>query len=173
MNNLRIAQLADLDEIEMIIESAKVLLKKEGLSQWQSGTPNREMLKQDIAQGNSYVYFHEGYIAGVICIQFEADPNYEQIEGQWQQENEPYVTLHRVATHAYYRNEGISQKMFRAAEQIARDRGIYQIRVDTHKDNYRMNYLIKKMNYEFAGIVNVKDPLDPKRNAYQYFIEPS
>lgn len=173
MSNLKLATLSDLDEIVSIIEAAKLLLKEEGLTQWQSGSPTVDMLKQDIINHTSYVYLHEGYIAGVINIQTEPDVNYLNIEGQWQQDNEAYITLHRIATHALYRNESIAQKMILSAIEVAKEKGILQLRVDTHRDNYRMIYLVQKLGFEFAGVVDVNDPIDSKRNAYQYFIKPS
>ena len=51
---IRLAKKEDLDQIMIIIDEAKKLLKKDGIPQWQSGSPNREMLAEDIAKERAY-----------------------------------------------------------------------------------------------------------------------
>ncbi len=173
MNKLRQANLDDLDDVEMMIESAKKLLKSENLSQWQSGTPNRNSLKQDILNKTCFILEVDGGVAGTVNLSTKPDPNYANIDGMWQFENAPYVTIHRIAVHPFYRNERIGQKLLDQSIEWTLSQKINQIRVDTHRHNYRMIYLLQKYQFEFAGVVDVVDPIDSKRNAYQVFLEPS
>lgn len=173
MNKLRQANLSDLDEVEMIIESAKELLKSENLTQWQSGTPNRDSLKKDILNETCFVLEVDGNVAGTINLSTSQDPNYETIEGKWQYPDAKYVTIHRIAIHPLYQNERLGHTLLDKAIEWTLSHRINQIRVDTHKNNYRMIYLLQKYQFEFAGVVDVIDPIDSKRNAYQVFLEPS
>lgn len=170
MNKLRKANLDDLNDLVEIIDGAKTLLKQEGLSQWQSGTPNKKTLKDDILNKSAYVYEVDGKIAATINLSTKKDPNYQHIDGIWQNEQAPYVSVHRLAIHRLYRNEKLGQALLNEAIQWALDHSINQLRIDTHRHNVRMLYLIQKYRFEFAGVVEVDDPIDAKRNAYQLFI---
>lgn len=170
MSNLRLATLQDLDTIVSIIESAKVRLKQDGLTQWQSGNPSEDVLKKDIETETSYVYLIDEKIAGVINISKEKDPNYESIEGSWLEDNDAYITLHRIATCDVYTGKGVGQKMIQSALQFAKNQGFSEVRIDTHHNNKRMIALVSKLGFQYAGIIHVDDPLDSRRNAYQYFI---
>lgn len=170
MNNLRLATLQDLDTILHIIEFAKLRLKEDGLTQWQSGNPNKDVLQKDIETKTSYVYLIDDEVAGVINISKDKDPNYETIEGSWLKDNDTYITLHRIAIGDAYKGKGTGPLMIQAALAFAKDQGFKEVRIDTHRNNNRMITLVTKLGFQYAGVIHVDDPLDSRRNAYQYFI---
>lgn len=165
------ASLSDLDDITSIVEKAKEYLKKDHLTQWQSGKPNRETLKASILNKTCFVLEVDGYIAGTINLSQEPDPFYTDIDGQWQNPKMPYLTIHTLAVDPLYQGEGLGKLLINHAIQYALDEKLSQLRIDTHKDNFRMIQLLQSKEFEYAGIVEVDDPLDPKRNAYQYFMK--
>ena len=52
---LRKALLTDIDNIMLVIDNAKELLKQDGSSQWQNGEPSRQTFINDIKRGECYV----------------------------------------------------------------------------------------------------------------------
>ncbi len=171
MNRLRKATLDDLHQVVVMIEGAKQLLKEEGITQWQSGAPNEKTIKQDIQNETCFVLEVDGVVAATVNLSQTPDPNYEEIDGFWQNPEAPYVTIHRLAVHPLYRTEGLGRIVIEKSIQWAYENNIMQVRIDTHFKNYRMIYLLQKFRFEYAGVIEVDDPIDPKRNAYQYFIE--
>ena len=41
--------------------------------------------------------------------------------------------------------------MLEEIEKITKERGIYNIRIDTHEDNFKMRNLIEKNGYSYCG----------------------
>ena len=110
---LRRAQLQDLPAIMKIIDDAKELLKKNGSPQWQNGYPNQETLTQDIAMQTNWVLINDNKVAATATLQLTPEPTYRNItQGQWQQPDEPYATIHRVAISSNYRGQGLSKLLF-------------------------------------------------------------
>lgn len=170
MTKFRLANLNDLNDIYAIIEGAKALLKQRGLSQWQSGSPSYDQIKNDIINEESFVYLLDETIVGTVCLSFNKDPNYDVIDGRWQNADDPYLVIHRLATKEGYYNQNIASIIFQESVNYAKSNKVNQLRIDTHKDNKQMLHLINKFNFEYCGIVDVIDKIDSKRKAYQLFI---
>ena len=47
----------DIDRVMVIIGEARQSIGKLGIDQWQYGYPNREIIKDDVSKGFSYVVF--------------------------------------------------------------------------------------------------------------------
>lgn len=160
----------DIPEVLNIIAEAKAYFKAQGIDQWQGPYPLQIDVEEDIEKGIGYVAEEEG-IVGICSISFEADPNYTIIEqGQWLNE-EPYGVIHRIAILPEKKGQGIAQAFFQYAEDQAIEKGIYNLRVDTHADNLVMQTAITKFGFTYCGIVYVED--GSLRNAYQKEIFPS
>ncbi|MCI1902194.1 MAG: hypothetical protein LKI93_05650, partial [Bifidobacteriaceae bacterium] len=81
---LRRATLDDLSAMMSIINSAKSLLKADGIPQWQNGSPNEAIIGDDIARGWAYVLDLDGEIVASSTLWQEDDPNYAKIyDGSW------------------------------------------------------------------------------------------
>ena len=93
----RPARAGELPRLCEMLESAKERLRLLGLTQWQSGIPNGEMLAADIAAGRSFVLAEQGELLASAAICFGEDESYREIDGAWPN-NEPYAAIHRVFT---------------------------------------------------------------------------
>lgn len=92
-------------------------------------------------------------------LRFGADPTYDYIEdGAWLND-EPYVTIHRIAS------SGISHGIFRIASDFCKTLSD-NVRVDTHNDNKIMQGRIEREGFERCGIIYVDD--GTPRIAYQW-----
>jgi len=154
---LRRAQLQDLPAIMKIIDDAKELLKK-----------NQETLTQDIAMQTNWVLINDNKVAATATLQLTPEPTYRNItQGQWQQPDEPYATIHRVAISSNYRGQGLSKLLFSNLLTVGQMQGIKNFRVDTHRSNKAMQHIAENFNFKKRGIIKVNDQNDPERLAYE------
>ena len=165
---LRRAQLQDLPAIMKIIDDAKELLKKNGSPQWQNGYPNQENFTQDIAMQTNWILINDNKVVATATLQLTPEPTYRNItQGQWQQPDEPYATIHRVAISSNYRGQGLSKLLFSNLLTVGQMQGIKNFRVDTHRSNKAMQHIAENFNFKKRGIITVNDQNDPERLAYE------
>lgn len=165
---LRRAQLQDLPAIMKIIDDAKELLKKNGSPQWQNGYPNQENFTQDIAMQTNWILINDNKVVATATLQLTPEPTYRNItQGQWQQSDEPYATIHRVAISSNYRGQGLSKLLFSNLLTVGQMQGIKNFRVDTHRSNKAMQHIAENFNFKKRGIIKVNDQNDPERLAYE------
>ena len=161
---IRIAREQDLDALADIYAAARRYMAEQGNPQWSDGRPTREELAATIESGAVYVGADEDDEPHFAFSLFsDADPTYERIyDGAWPNDN-PYVTIHRVAS------DGTGHGVFAAITAFARAQaeklGLRDIRVDTHEANKTMQHLIAKAGFSYCGVIHLADG-DP-RLAYQ------
>ncbi|KRL93961.1 GNAT family N-acetyltransferase [Limosilactobacillus equigenerosi] len=165
---LRPAVYEDVAAIMQIINDAKALLKADGSTQWQSGTPNQQMIEDDIQSGIGKVLIVDGVIAGYAVLDTEIDKFYHTIyEGEWAKPHERYTTIHRFAISKDFRGQNLSSVMFEHLITASLQEGIYNVRFDTFKMNKRLQHLGDKFGFVHRGNIQTADPVDPWRFAYE------
>lgn len=167
----RRAEIQDVDAIVEILKEAKAFLKAAGSPQWQSGYPNRKTILDDIQNNNGYVFVVGGQVAAYAAVIVGPDPNYAKIDGAWQNNDDPYATVHRICISSAYQGQGLAGIFYSNILSLLYARGIRNFRVDTYKLNRPMQKLAKKNGYVYRGIIQVEDPIDPDRLAYELNLE--
>ena len=150
----------DLDRIMEIYRTAQDFMIRTGNpTQWGRFYPTAALLQADIAEGTCFVLTQDGAAHGVFVLRFGEEPTYRVIEnGAWP-DNEPYITIHRIA------GDGSVHGVFRAAaDYCAALSG--RIRVDTHADNRVMQRKIEQYGFLRCGTIYVAD--GSPRIAYQW-----
>ena len=160
---IRKSTLDDLPVMLKIYERARTFMAKNGNPrQWaMNGWPPESLLRQDIADGNSYVSEEDGEIVATFFYKYgeNAEPGYEAIEdGEWIGEN-TYGVMHRMAVSGTVKGAGK-----RCLEWVYDQCG--HVRGDTHPDNKPMQGVFKKLGYTYCGIIHVVEDNDP-RYAYE------
>ena len=174
---LRRAQLQDLTAIMKIIDDAKEKYDFEyaeenrsfnGSPQWQNGYPDQETFTQDIVMQTNWILINDNKVVATATLQLTPEPTYRNItQGQWQQPDEPYATIHRVAISSNYRGQGLSKLLFSNLLTVGQMQGIKNFRVDTHRSNKAMQHIAENFNFKKRGIIKVNDQNDPERLAYE------
>lgn len=165
---LRKSQPADAAAIMEVINQAKAFLKSYNSPQWQDGHPDESLIKQDIANGDSYVLVVDGQVAGTAVLQTTPDPNYKDIsEGQWVKPDEPYATIHRIAVSTKLRGHHLASYLLSNLLSAGLAQGIHNFRYDTHAVNLPMQKLGEAMDFQKRGIVYVDDKIDRRRLAFE------
>ena len=146
----------NLKDILNIINQAKIYMKENGINQWNEDYPKIESLENDILNKNSYVVKDDEKIIGTFVLIFGDEKSYQKIEGAWKK-NIPYGTLHRVAVNNNCKGKGVAGFILDFAEAMAKEKNVFSLRIDTHKDNISMRRFIEKSNFDFCGIIYVED----------------
>ena len=150
----------DIPEMLEIFAAARRFMARTGNpDQWSEDYPGEELLKSDIASGDSHVILSEGRIVATFVLRPGNDPTYDTIyDGNWP-DDLPYATIHRIAS------RGERKGMLHAAMQYALER-YSAIRIDTHRDNTVMRNAIAKEGFKYCGIIHCWNGTE--RLAYQF-----
>ncbi len=140
----------DLEMAMGIIDGAKKHLKEQGIDQWQSGYPDYACIEKDTNSGKGYFVFEENQVLGYLCIDFDGEPAYDKLDGEWSSDK-PYVVVHRMAFHENARGKRLADVVFQLVEELSREKGIHNFRVDTDADNEKMQHILKKNGFSYRG----------------------
>lgn len=149
----------ELDEVMQIYAAARRFMAQTGNpNQWGDGHPEEELIREDIAEGRSYVAEVDGRIETVFMYAFGEDPTYRVIEdGSWK-DDRPYGVVHRIASRGEVKGAGSGCLQW-AFEQCK------NLKIDTHDDNLVMQHVLEKNGFERCGRIYLEN--GNPRVAYQ------
>ena len=141
----------DLAQILKIYARAREFMAENGNpTQWGTSYPERDMLVGDIRRGESYVMLDGRRIVGTFAFIIGPDPTYRVIEdGAWHYDD-PYGTIHRLAS------DGSVKGIAKACFDYSRQKYPY-LRIDTHEDNLPMQKAILRYGFQKCGTIYLSD----------------
>ncbi len=155
---IRPTLVSDIPAVLDVFDAARAFMRRSGnLSQWGGGYPAEADVRRDIACGWSRVLTLDGRVAATFCMMTAPEPTYNIIDGAWP-DDEPYFTLHRVAS------DGSVPGVFRMAVLYTLAHS-NRIRVDTHLDNAPMLAAIAREGFVRCGVATMTD--GTPREAFQ------
>ena len=155
----------DISNIMSIISQAQDYFKEHGINQWQDNYPNSEIINNDIDNNYSYVLLNEDNIIATAAVSFDGEKTYDSIyEGQWISNNE-YAVIHRIAVDNNFKGMGLSTQIIKNVQELCLEKGVYSIKVDTHKENLSMQRMLNKNKFQYCGIIYLED--GSKRIAFE------
>lgn len=164
---MRRAKESDVDKIEEILADAVHFLKESGSPQWQSGYPNCQSVREDIKSGVAWVLTVDKEVAAYAAVVIGRDPNYAKIDGAWKNDVDQYATIHRLAISNSFRGMHLSQFFLSNIISVTSAQGIHNFRIDTYQKNKIVQHIATSHGFEKRGIIQVNDPIDPNRWAYE------
>lgn len=149
--NIRNTCIEEIDKVMEIYARARMFMAEHNNpNQWKNNKPTREQIESDILAGKHYVCVENDEIAAVFYYANEVDPTYVTIyDGAWLNE-EAYSVVHRIASAGTVKGAG-SFCMEWAASQSK------NLKIDTHKDNYVMQNMLKKCGFTHCGTIYLED----------------
>lgn len=142
----------DIPDLLKIFQSAKNYMRaNKNFHQWNDNYPGEVDLLNDIGKEISFVGINtnEEAVMTFAFIKGE-DPTYKEIyEGKWLND-EPYGTIHRIAS-----NGKMSGVLKMACEFCFEE--IENIRIDTHKDNLPMLKALENLDFINCGTIICRD----------------
>jgi GNAT superfamily N-acetyltransferase len=146
---IRLAQLADLPPLMAMFRRVIPPMHEAGNMQWSDDYPTDAIFARDIEAGDLWVAEAEdATLTGVAA--YTTAPAHEYAAAGWDI-HEPSIFTHRLAVDPGYRGAGIAVSLMQQAEQIACDRGIRVLRVDTSLQNLPAQRLIVRLGYTFVA----------------------
>ncbi len=155
----------DLERVMELVADAQNWLRKQNVDQWQDGYPTRELILSDILGGENYIVELNGVVIATAVISFAGEPTYSEIKGKGWKNDNSYAVVHRIAVSDTCRRMGIAKEFLYFAEELCAERGVADIRIDTHCDNKAMRALLRKMGYTHCGRITLAS--GASREAYQ------
>ncbi|SDL58129.1 GNAT family N-acetyltransferase [Siphonobacter aquaeclarae] len=145
---IRLATETDLPALLRLVERVVPVMRASGNLQWDAGYPNAGVFLADIQQQQLWVAEADGEVAGVAALTTQQDEEYAQLG--WDLTEQAIVT-HRLAVDPGFQGRGIARRLLEKAEEIALERGISVLRVDTNTENKATQQLFPRMGYQPAG----------------------
>lgn len=137
-------------EILSVYKNAQeFMVQNNNPTQWNDFDLIKRSVLSDIKNNISYVLIDNGKIEAVFSLKPGVEETYLEIEGHWKDDS-PYFTIHKLACRTHHK--GYSSMLIRYAFLQER-----HLRIDTHNDNIPMQNLIRKMGFDYCGIIHVKD----------------
>jgi ribosomal protein S18 acetylase RimI-like enzyme len=124
-----------------------------GNLQWDQSYPNEEVFDRDIRLGQLWIAEINTAIAGVAAITMDQEPDYAQVG--WDIE-EPAIVVHRLAVDPAFRGAGVARALMQMAEEVAADRSLTVLRVDTNTQNEATQRLFPQLGYQLAGEIGLQ-----------------
>lgn len=152
MNSIELAQIGDLQICNDIINMGREFQREQGFIQWTEDYPNMDTIRSDIQAKKGYVLKVNGKIAGYMCVDFDGEPAYENIQGEWRTKGQ-YAVVHRMAFSKEFRGMGLAEMTFKLIEALCIDNRIMNIRVDTDFPNECMRHILKKNGFINCGTI--------------------
>ncbi|RAK02249.1 N-acetylglutamate synthase-like GNAT family acetyltransferase [Larkinella arboricola] len=149
---IRLAILDDIPAILQLIRRVVPLMRATGNLQWDDQYPNAAVFENDIAQDQLWVAELDHQLVGLAAITTDQEPEYAEVG--WDL-TETAVVVHRLAVDPAVRGRGIAAQLMNQAEEVARQRGISVLRIDTNTQNEATQRLFPKLGYQFAGEIGL------------------
>jgi ribosomal protein S18 acetylase RimI-like enzyme len=150
---IRLAVPNDLPALMELTRRVVPLMIAAGNLQWDESYPNEAVFQRDIDLKQLWVAEVGSSIAGVAAITMDQEPDYTQVG--WNL-NEPSIVVHRLAVDPAFRGAGVARALMQTAEEVAVERGVTVLRVDTNTQNEATQRLFPKLGYVLAGEISLQ-----------------
>ncbi|GAB3883988.1 GNAT family N-acetyltransferase [Spirosoma agri] len=149
---IRLATLADLPALLNLLKRIIPLMREGGNFQWDDHYPNETVFRQDMAKDQLWVAEIDGQLAGVAALTEDQEPEYAQVGFDLTQRA---IVTHRLAVDPTFRGQGVAAALLNQAEQLAVERGVRFLRIDTNSENQATQKLFPKLGYTYAGEITL------------------
>ena len=141
-----------LDEIFKLYVDAR---KTEGCT-WNEEYPTKEIIKNDILRGDSFVIVNEKNNEVIAAISIDDDKLVEKQEC-WSNELKPAGELARLVIAERYRGNGLTGKLIKGAIEKLKERKYKAVHYLVSPQNFNALRAYKKMEFNECGIIYLYD----------------
>lgn len=169
MMTVRPASDTDLPALLRLLRRVVPLMNQAGNFQWDDQYPNETVFREDITNGQLWVAELDNQLAGVAALTEDQEPEYAQVGFDL---NERAIVTHRLAVDPAFQGRGVAVALLAQAEQLARERGIHLLRIDTNSENQATQQLFPKAGYVYAGEITLRFRPGLRFMAYEKKLQP-
>lgn len=149
---IRQATNADLPSLMSLVRHVVPLMRESGNFQWDDHYPNEAVFGQDIDKNQLWIADIDGHLAGFAALTEDQEPEYAQVGFDLSQRA---IVTHRLAVDPSFRGQGVAAALLAQAEQVAIERDIAFLRIDTNSENQITQRLFPKLGYQYAGEITL------------------
>ncbi len=160
---LNIATQKEIAWIMQAIDLCRPILAAQQSDQWQGKEPSFKTIENDIKNKHFYLLSDKHNLIGGAALLSKDDAYDHLLSGSWLNQD-PYQVIHRFFIHPQFHGKKLGKILLTGIEDIVWQKGITNIRVDTHEKNSPMRGLLKSIGYLEVGRVNL--PLAGERLVY-------
>jgi GNAT superfamily N-acetyltransferase len=150
---MRLAVHEDLPALMRLVRRVVPLMLAMGNLQWDENYPDEAVFRRDIDLKQLWIGEIGTEIAGIAAITMDQESDYAQVG--WDI-SEPAIVVHRLAVDPAFRGAGVASALMQTAEEVALERGITVLRVDTNTQNEATQRLFPKLGYLLAGEIGLQ-----------------
>ena len=155
---IRKATIADLDGIMRMYNSCVKGMIANGIDQWDETYPNAEFITEDIISKTYYITIENGIIIGGITIDQNQDKTYLAMD--WKDKSDSFLVVHRLAVRSEFWKNGIGKSLMLFTENLATEKGLKSIRLDTYSGNPKTMDFYLRLGYSKLGYIHLKEGKD-------------
>lgn len=133
MYEIVIATRDKLSEMMSLVEKAKIAMKNDGIYQWTSRYPNKEVILEDIMNRDMFLLIDNKKIMSMASFHYDLEKN-------------SYL-LKRLVSNADEVNQGQASILYNNLEKKARELEVSSIYSSTNHTNYKMINFFNKNNF--------------------------
>jgi ribosomal protein S18 acetylase RimI-like enzyme len=150
---IRLATQEDLPALMTLMRRVVPLMLATGNLQWDQNYPDEAVFRRDIDLKQLWIAEIGTDIAGIAAVTMDQEPDYAQVG--WDID-EPAIVVHRLAVDPAFRGAGMAVALMQKAENVAVERGLTVLRVDTNTQNEATQRLFPKLGYQLAGEISLQ-----------------
>lgn len=135
-----------------ILEEGRAFQRAQGFVQWDDRYPLRKDVEADIDSGTGWLLFIDSEAAAYVCIDPGPEPAYDHLAGSWHT-GEPYVVIRRISFSSSFAGKGLARILFSLIDGTCAENGWRNIRLNTAKENRRMQNAVLAAGYSCCGTV--------------------
>jgi ribosomal protein S18 acetylase RimI-like enzyme len=150
---IRLAAPEDLAALMALLRRVVPLMLATGNLQWDENYPDEAVFRRDIDLKQLWIAEIGTDIAGLAAITMDQEPDYAQVG--WDID-EPAIVVHRLAVDPGFRSAGVAVALMQKAEEVAIERSLSVLRVDTNTQNEATQRLFPKLGYQLAGEISLQ-----------------
>jgi len=151
---IRKANLEDIDNIMHMYNSCVRGMIDEGINQWDSTYPNKQIILNDIKYSTFFVVEIKKEIVAGINIDKNQDYTYKSIK--WHDTSNSFLVVHRLAVKKEYWNKKIGKKLMLFTEELVINNKLNSIRLDTYSGNQKAMNFYSRLGYKNMGSIQLK-----------------
>lgn len=134
----------DISTIEGILLGAAKWMDESGLHQWETDQVKWDVISKYFVASDFYIAYDNGSAAACMAI-IDYDPNF------WDIPKGESLYIHKVAVVRDYAGKGYSKKLIEFAKEKARSLGIKTIRLDCHRNRYKVRAIYEREGFVCVG----------------------
>ena len=155
-NSIRLAGINDLARVVAIVTDAVCHMNDQGIYQWDDLYPNTSILQADIENRDMYVIENSSGIVGLISLNEEQHPEYEDVP--WTITGRALI-IHRLTIAPEHQGKKLASRLMDFAEIEIAPSGYDTIRLDAFTQNPAALALYEGRGYRKAGTVRFRKGL--------------